>query len=113
MGHQLQQQRIVVDGHRASRVDPGFDPDAVPRGQDQLRHRARRRQEALRRVLGIHATLDRRPALDDLGLGPWQLLARRDPELGDDQVEPRGFLRDRVLDLEPGVHLQEVELPTL
>ena len=33
-----------------------------------------------------------------------------DGELQLDEIEPGGLLGDRVLDLQPGVHLQEVEL---
>jgi hypothetical protein len=36
-------------------------------------------------------------------------LARGDPELLFDQVDPEPHLGDRVLDLEAGVHLEEVE----
>ena len=39
-----------------------------------------------------------------------QSAAVRDGDLQLDQVESGGFLGDRVFDLQPGVHLQEVEL---
>ena len=42
-----------------------------------------------------------------------QLLALGDAELLADQVQPRGLLRDRVLDLQPGVDLQERDQPVL
>src|SRR4029453_15144972 len=44
-----------------------------------------------------------------IALGEAQALTRGDPELGLDDVEPRYLLGDRVLDLEPRVHLEEVE----
>src|SRR5262249_31724436 len=68
VGDQLEQQRMVVDGPRGPRLDSGFDPDSFSRRQLELLHRAGRRQEALRRVLSIHAALDRRPALRDVAL---------------------------------------------
>ena len=40
-----------------------------------------------------------------------EALARRDPELLPDDVDPRHHLRHRMLDLQPGVHLEEVEVP--
>jgi hypothetical protein len=42
-------------------------------------------------------------------LGEGQLFAGRDPELQLDEVEPRDRLGDRMLDLQPGVHLHEEE----
>ena len=41
--------------------------------------------------------------------GELELLARRDPHLLANDVDPRDELRDRVLDLKPTVHLDEVE----
>ena len=43
-------------------------------------------------------------------VGGQDALAGGHPELSVDQVDAGGQLGDRVLDLEPGVHLQEVEL---
>ena len=40
-------------------------------------------------------------------------LARGDADLPGDEVEPGHELGDRVLHLQPGVHLQEVELAVL
>jgi hypothetical protein len=58
------------------------------------------------------------PELDGVpaGLGVGQQvehLALGDPELLADQVEPAGLLRDRVLDLQAGVDLQEGDQPVL
>src|SRR4029453_1627434 len=68
---QLEEQGIVVHRHRGSSFHAGLDPDSLSGGQLELRQRPRRRQEALRRVLSIHATLDRRAALRNLVRGPW------------------------------------------
>ena len=38
-----------------------------------------------------------------------QLLARRHAQLPLDEIEPRDHLRHRMLDLQPRVHLHEVE----
>ena len=46
-------------------------------------------------------------------LGERQRLAGRDPDLLGDEVEPGHHLGDRVLDLEPGVHLEEEEVAVL
>jgi hypothetical protein len=66
-GDQLEQQRVVVDRDRASRLDARLDPDPFARGELEPLQRARRGQEAFRRVLSIHSTLDRSTALHDLG----------------------------------------------
>ena len=67
---QLEEQGIVMHRHGGSSFHAGLDPDSLSGGQLELRHHPRRRQEALRRVLSIHATLDRRAALRNLVLAP-------------------------------------------
>src|SRR5262249_16892023 len=67
---QLEEQGIVVHRHRTPHLHAGLDPDALSGRQVELRYRPRRRKEALRRVLSIHATLDRRSMLDNLVLAP-------------------------------------------
>ena len=62
------------------------------------------------RVLGGDPALqgspvDPQPVLAEAEVG--QALARRDPHLGLDQVDVGDFLGDRVLDLDPRVHLDE------
>ena len=57
--------------------------------------------------------LDRVAAPLDRVLGERQRLAGRDADLLGDEVERRDHLGDAVLDLEPGVHLEEPELAVL
>src|SRR3546814_3562153 len=69
-----------------------------------------RRQEIARRILGIDARLDR-PALQlYVFLAEAQLLARRDADHLLDEVETGDVFGHRMLDLEPGVHLEEIEV---
>ncbi len=84
-----------------------------PRRDAQPADRARRREEALGRVLGVDPDLDRVAAPLDRVLRERQRLAVRDPDLLGDEVERRHHLGDAVLDLQPGVHLEEVELAVL
>ena len=85
-----------VDAHAgAGRLAVGGDP-------------ARRGQEAARHVLGVDPALDRVAAQDDVLLAHGQRLAGRDQHLLADEVDPRHLLGDRVLDLDPRVHLHEV-----
>ncbi len=101
------------------RVHPGV------RGPAHEGGRAGLRQEPVERVLGVDAGLDGVPAQGQVALGERQRLAGGDQELQPDQVDvlaarPGGpllgrrahhhRLGDRVLDLEPGVHLEEVHL---
>jgi hypothetical protein len=81
-----------------------------PRRLDKPEHGAGLREEAARRVLRVEPGLDGVPVEADVALVDRQPLAGRDPDLLLDEVEPGDQLGDRVLDLEPGVHLQEEEV---
>ena len=70
-------------------------------------------QEPARRVLGVDPGLDRVPGQAHGVLRDGQRLAGGDPQLPLDEVQPGDQLGDRVLDLQPGVHLHEVELVRL
>ncbi len=79
-------------------------------GHDDVEHVTRLRQEAGVGVLGVHPHLDRVPGRGDLVLGQRQVLAGGDGKLPLHEVETGDLLGDAVLDLEAGVHLQEVRL---
>ena len=68
------------------------------------------REEAAEGVLGVDPGLDRVTVDADVVLVEGQRLAGGDVELEVDEVEAGDGLGDRVLDLEAGVHLQEVGL---
>ena len=72
--------------------------------------RAGLREEPAERVLGVDPGLDGVAGDGDVVLAERQRLAGRDVELGLHQVDAGDRLGDRVLDLEAGVHLQEVGL---
>ena len=59
--------------------------------------------------LGIDAALDRVAANVYVALRERQVLARRDTKLGLDDVDAGHELRHRMLDLQPRIHLDEVE----
>ena len=71
---------------------------------------AGRRQEIVLRVLGVDARLDRRAVAGDLAPAERQRLAGGDAELPLDEIEPGHRLGDGMLDLEPGVHLEKIEV---
>ena len=72
-------------------------------------------EPAAGRVLGVDADLDGVAAAGgvDVVLGERQRLAGRHPQLLGHEVEAGDELGDRVLDLEPGVHLEEEEVAVL
>src|SRR4029453_3279124 len=59
-------------------------------------------------ILGVDPSLDGPAVPDDVVLAEAELLARREPDLLLDEVAAGHELGDRMLDLEPRVHLQEV-----
>ena len=68
-------------------------------------------QEVAARVLGVDPALDRGAPRRGLDVG--ERPAERHRELERDEVEPGHHLGHRVLHLEPGVHLEEVERAVL
>ena len=62
-----------------------------------------------RGILRAQPHLDRVPGELDVVLLEPQRLAARDPQLQFDQIEPGDRLGDGVLDLQPRIHLHEIE----
>ncbi len=117
-GDHLGDHRVELRRDNIARRDPGVDPDAGARGQRQVLDQARRGREITFRVLGGQPGLDgvpvhQRPASDLIQQGPdlGQRAAARDVQLQLDDVQAGGRLGDRVLDLQPGVHLEERQQP--
>ena len=67
------------------------------------------RQEAVLGILGVDAALDGMAALRERLLRPRQRLAGRDEQLRVHQIDAGDGFGDRMLDLEPRVHLEEIE----
>src|SRR5690606_4216922 len=109
---QLADHRVVVRRHAVTFVDVRVHAHAGATGGVEVLDQAGRGQEGLG-VLGVDPALDRVAAQDHVLLPDRQLLARGDPELLADQVDAGDHLGDRVLDLDAGVHLDEVEAPVL
>ena len=89
--------------------DAGIDPDALPGRPSKALDAPGRGQEAVLGILGVEANLDRVAVEADVGLREPQRFACGDAELVGDEVTARRELGDRVLDLEPRVHLEERE----
>ncbi len=84
-----------------------------PDGPAERLDPAGRRQEPGLCVLGVEPGLDRVPGRRHVGLAEAQRLPGGDPQLVGDEVAAGDRLRDRMLDLEAGVHLEEVERAAL
>src|SRR5579875_3243759 len=111
---QLRHEVVVVLADRVPSFVPGVEPNpGAGRGAEAQDGPRRGQEPPPCRVLGVEADLDGVAACHDLVLGEVQRLTARHLELPGHQVEAGDELSDRVLDLEPGVHLQEVELPVL
>jgi hypothetical protein len=105
---QLRDHRVVQRRDLGAGDHPGVDADAGPGRLAVAGDPARRRQEALRNVLGVDPALDRVAAQPHLVLRHGEWLAGGDPDLLADEVDPRHLLGDGVLDLDARVHLHEV-----
>ena len=129
-GDDLAEHRVEGRAHDLAGLEGGVDADtagsglrsttvgALGEGRGRPSHQlggAGLRQEAAEGVLGVDPRLDRVPLDGDVVLGEAERLAGGHPELQLDQVDalaadPHDLLGDRVLDLEAGVHLEEVDL---
>ncbi len=107
---QLRHHRVVVRRHPVAGHHVRVQPHAGAARRPPRRDHPGARAEVGVHVLGVHPHLDRRPAVDDVLLLERQLLPRRHADLLADQVYAGHQFRHRVLDLDAGVHLDEVEL---
>src|SRR6202162_6095088 len=107
---ELGHERVVVGRHVRPRSEARIDanpgtgrrhPAADPLG---IGH------EPSQRILGVDAHLDGVSSPAHIALREAQLQPGRDADLLFDDVDARHRLRDGMLDLEPGVDLEEVEL---
>ena len=110
---ELADEVVVVLADGVAALVAGVEADAEAVGGDELGDVAGGGQElAAGRVLGVDPDLDAvaAPLRGDLVLRHRQLLAAGDADLPLDEVDAGDHLGDRVLDLQPGVHLEEEEL---
>ncbi len=109
-GDDLGQHRVVVRADDRARVQAGVHPDVARLGFGQAEHRAPGGHELARRVLGVDTGLGGVPLQTHVVGGQRQPLPRRHAHLPLHQVHAGDQFGDRVLHLQPGVHLQEEEL---
>ena len=99
--------RVVVGRDDVALRDAGVDPDAGAQRELQQPHGARRGRKVVVGILGVQPGLD---GVAELGRAfALESTAAGDDDLQLHQVEAGGDLGDRVLDLQPGVDLEERE----
>ena len=114
MGDELGDQRVEIDRDLRAFDDAGIDPHrrlaGLALGRRPVAVEAPdRRQEFAIGILGIEPRLDRPAVERDVVLRDRELLAGRDPDHLLDQVDTGDQLGHRMLDLQPRVHLEEIE----
>ena len=106
---QLGDHAVVIGRDRIAGVQPAIDPDMHPAGRVVIGDLAGAGRE-IERVFGVDPAFDRVALELDFVLRDRQRLARCDTDLFADQVDPGDHFGDRVLDLQAGVHFDEIEL---
>ena len=109
-GDQLGDHRVVEDGNVGAFIDAGIDADLLPVRRTVADQAAGRGQEAAFRILGVDARLERPAVEPDVLLREGKRLAGGDADHQLHEVEAGHQLGHRMLDLQPRVHLQEVEI---
>src|ERR1051326_844234 len=110
---QLGEQRVVEHRHVVAPVDARVVPHARALREAHALDRPHTRHEVVRRVLGNDARLHRPAARLRGRVAERPVAALGDAQLLGDQVEAGHHLGDRVLHLEPRVHLEEVKAALL
>ena len=109
---QLADQRIVIGRDHIALIDGGIDAHADAARRMIIKDLARRGPES-RGMFGVDAAFDGVAAQLDIGLGVGERRAAGDLDLLDDEIEAGNHLGDRMLDLDAGIHLDEIELAIL
>ena len=107
---QLGHQGVIVGRQGAAAVKAGIHPDAAAARQMDKVHFARAGLEVFGGVLGVDAALDGMAAQADLVLAVGQGQSCGHPDLLPHQVDAGDELGDRVLHLDTGIHLNEIEV---
>src|SRR5207244_5203602 len=107
---QLAEKRVIVGADLVARVGAHVIPDAFARPCFESRDAPGARQVMLKGVLGINAALDGMSSESYAVLLERKSLSGGDGELKSHDVESGYELRNAVLHLKAGIHLEEVEV---
>ena len=107
--HELRDHRIVEDRHLETGRGAAVVAHPGSAGRPQLDDAAGRRKKIVVRIFGVNAALDRMAVRRHQSVRiESQPISARNPNLPVYQVDARHHLGNRVLDLQSGVHLEEV-----
>ena len=114
MGAKLCNHRIIEHRHLGTLGDAGViaHSDAIDTAfarRPVANEPADRGQEIAIRIFGVHARLDGPTFEFYVRLPDCKFLPCCDPDHLLDQIDPRNQLRDRMFDLKPRIHFEEVE----
>ena len=113
-GRELRHKRVVVDGHLAGRRRVRCRHERQARRAAAGASRGRRGHEAVVRIFGVDPRFDRMPDRRERALGSSVSGSPRgDADLPLHEVDTGHELRHGMLDLQPRVHLEEVERAVL
>ncbi len=108
---QFRENRIVIRGHFRIGHNPTIDAASRTVRLSQDGDFTGCGQEAARRILGVEPAFNRVAALADVALGEHQGFTPRNAQLLVHEIDTGHHFRDRMLDLQAGVHLQKIKLP--
>ena len=108
MNDQLGDHRVVEGRDFAAGADPAVDAHVVR--EVHIGEHARAGLEVLQRVFGVDPYFDGSALRSAVQRGPVQRIACGHAQHAFDQIQAGDHLGDRVLDLQAGVHFEEVEV---
>src|SRR5207253_8633310 len=108
--NQLADDWIVEDRYLGSCINSCIDANSWPIRQMHCLNLPRRRGESGGRIFGINAAFESPSALLQFVLRKWQRLARGYLNLQLHQVNSGDHFGYRVLNLDPGIHFEEIEI---
>ena len=107
--HEFREHRIECRGNRLPGNNSAVEAHAGARGNLKDAHPPRRRAKVVLRLLGADADLDGMAAGTELGLRERKPGARGDAQLLGHKIKPEHAFGHRMLHLQSGVHLKEIE----
>ncbi len=110
---ELGDHRIVIRRNRVAGVNMGIDADALAARCIPEIDGAGARGEVIVGIFRVDTALDGMPARTCLEHMAGQRLAGSNPDLLLNELAAHHFFRHRVLNLDPGIHLHEIEILSL
>src|SRR5215510_6512520 len=110
IGNDFGQQGVVIHRHHAVLANPGFNADPHPPWGMIATNRARRGQHR-HRILSNNPTFQGMTGEGHVSLTPRQRLSGGGTNASLNDIDAGHHFRNRMFDLHPGVHLDEIKAP--